>query len=88
MFKKIAKGLLSLILTIIIGGLSILEIAIEVVYQIIRLVKRGYGYLLEVFLKMVEPIYIGKLRIKIKRKQIKETDDIKFYEFDYETEES
>lgn len=88
MFKKIAKGLLSLILTIIMGGLSILEIAIEVVYQIVRLVKRGYGYLLETFLKMVEPIYMGKLRIKIKRKQIKETDDIKFYEFDYEAEES
>lgn len=84
MLKKIAKGLLNLFLMVVMGGAAFIEIAFEVLYQIVRLAKRGYGYLLDAFLKKIEPIYNGKMKIKMKRKQIKETDDIKFYEFDYE----
>lgn len=87
MLKKFGKGLLTLILMVVMAGLSIIEIGIEVVYQIVRLIKRGYVYTLDQFLKLVEPIYNGKLRIKLKRKPIKDSDDIKIYEFDYETEE-
>lgn len=87
MFKKFAKGLLSLILMIIMGGLAIIEIYIEVVYQIIRLIKRGFDYTLNGLIKLIEPIYNGKLRIKFVHKPAKDSDEIKIYEFDYETEE-
>lgn len=88
MLKKFGKGLLSLILVIIMAGLSIIEIGIEVVYQIIRLIRRGYGNILDEFLKLLEPIYNNKLRIKFTHRPIKESDDIKILEFNYETEES
>lgn len=87
MLKKFGRGLLTLILMIIMAGLSIIQIGFEVVYQIVRLIKRGYDCALDEFLKLVKPIYNGGLRIRLKRKPIKDSDDIKIYEFDYETEE-
>ena len=86
MLKKFGKGLLSLILVIIMAGLSIVEIGIEVVYQFTRMIKRVYGSALDGLLALIEPIYNGKLRIKFIHRPVKESDDIKILEFNYEEE--
>ena len=83
MFKKVLKGLFSFAVLIVMSGAAIVEIGIELSYQIVRLIRRGYGYCLDKFLTLVEPVYNGKLKIKMNRKEIKETDKIKIYEFDY-----
>lgn len=77
------KGLLNVLLVVLMGVLSIIEIGIEVVYQITRLVRRGYGNTMNWILRKIKPIYTGKLQLNIRPK--KETDkDIKIYEFHYE----
>ena len=81
MFEKIFKGLLSGALLLVIGVVAILEIVIEVIYQLVRLFRRGYGYLIEQFLKLIEPIYNGQIHIKPIKKD--DTDDIKIYEINY-----
>lgn len=86
MLKQFGKGLLTVILLIIMGALGIIEIGIEVVYQLVRLIKRGYEYAVNAFLKSIEPIYKGKLKLKFIQKEDK-SKSIKIYEFDYETEE-
>ena len=80
MLKKVMKGLLSVVLIIVMGVLSVIEIGIELIYQIVRLIKRGYGYLTESILKTIEPIYKGRLTFKTTKD---ETDEIKFYTFKY-----
>lgn len=84
MFKRLLRGLLTLVLLVVMGLLSTIEIFIEVVHQIVRLFKRGFGYISEEFLKWLASIYKGKPKLKMNRKQVKETNDIRFYEFDYD----
>lgn len=77
------KGLLNVLLVVLMGALSIIEIGIEVVYQITRLVRRGYGNAMNWFLRKIKTIYTGKIQLNIRPE--KETDkDIKIYEFHYE----
>lgn len=83
MLKKCAKGLLTVILLIVTGIIGILEIGIEVIYQIVRLCKRGFGYLANEYIRAIEPVYNGKLKLKIKQRNDK-TETIKVYEFTYE----
>lgn len=86
MLKQFGKGLLTVILLIVMGALGIIEIGIEVVYQLVRLIKRGYEYAVNAFLDYIEPMYRGKLKLKFIQKEDK-SKSIKIYEFDYETEE-
>lgn len=83
MLKKIAKGLLTLILVFVGGFLGILEIGIEVVYQTTRLFRRGFRYCFSQFLKLVKPVYNGKMKLELKQNDDK-TETIKYYEFTYE----
>lgn len=83
MLKDIAKGFLTVILVFVGGFLGILEIGIEVVYQTTRLIRRGFRYCYGKFLKKLEPIYNGKMKLELKRNGDK-TETIKYYEFTYE----
>lgn len=82
MLRRIGKGLLTCILIIVVGGFNIVEIGIEIVYQLIRMFRRGYGYIMRMFLKMIKPLY--------KDKELVDTqdDNILILKFNYETEES
>ena len=84
MFSKFLKGLLTLGLLVVMGILSVMEIWLEVVYQIVRLIKRGFGYITGEFVKLIGSLYKGGFKIKVRRKEINETNEIRFYEFDYE----
>lgn len=68
MLKKFGKGLLTCILIIIAGGLNIIEIGIEIIYQIVYSIKRGYGYMMAKFLKIIPPI-VCKDKILLKTKK-------------------
>lgn len=81
MLKKIGKGLLTCILIIVMGGLNIVEIGIEVVYQLVRMFRCGFGCAMMAFLKLIKPFYNGKLLV------MSQDEDIKILKFDYETEE-
>ena len=80
--KKSLKTIISVPLTIIIGGLAIIEIGFEVIYQLVKLLRRGYKLASNAFLKLVEPVYKGKWKAKID-----DDKDIVILEFDYEMEE-
>ena len=82
MLRKLGKGLLTCILIIVMGGLNIVEIGIEVVYQLVRLFRRGFIYAVMQFLKLIKPIYKGKLLLESR------DDDMVILKFNYETEES
>ena len=84
MFKRFMKGLLTLGLLVVMGLLSTVEIFIEVVHQIVRLFKRGFGYISKEFINLVGSLYKGKPKIVMNRRQVKETNEIRFYEFDYD----
>ena len=80
MLKKFAKVLLSVILVLIMGGFSIIEIGIELIYQIVRLIRRGYICLVDAILSYITPFYSGRLQEKICKD---EAEEIKFYTFKY-----
>ena len=82
MFKKFSKGVLSLFLVIMMGVLTIIEIAIEVLYQIVRLIRRGYKYLTNVILRKIEPVYKNKMELKT-CKDVETEDDITYYKIIY-----
>lgn len=76
------KGLLNVLLVVLMGVLSIVEIGVEVIYIIMRLIRRGYDKAMNWILRKIEPIYTGKVKIKARTK---ETDkDVKILEFHYE----
>ena len=81
--KNLLKTLISIPLTIIIGGLAIIEIIFELIYQLVRLLRRVYKLGMNTFLKLVEPIYRGKWKAKVED----EDKDITILEFNYEMEE-
>jgi hypothetical protein len=77
------KTLLSIPVTIIVGVLAILEIVFEVVYRLVKLLRRGYKLFADWFLELVKPIYTGKWKAKIK-----DENEIQIYTFDYEMKET
>lgn len=79
--KGFLKGLFSTVMVVVIGLLGMVEILIEVVFQLVRLVKRGYGSLLNGLMHKIEPIYNGKLRLKIQPKEDKD-EEIRIYDFE------
>lgn len=83
MLKKFMKGLLSIVLLIIVGGLSIIEIGIEVVYQMIRLIRRGYGRFTAGLIHKIKPLYNGKIKLKVRHEEKTEDGEVKIYEFTY-----
>lgn len=81
MLNKILKGLLTAVLLVIMGAMNIIQIGIELIYQLVRLVRRGFNELMNRFLDSIKPIYQGKVR---QPKEIIEDDnDITFIEFEY-----
>lgn len=78
------KTLLSIPVTIIVGVLAILEIVFEVVYQLVKLLRRGFKLFADWFLKMCEPIYKGGWKVKIKEDG---DNEIEILTFNYEMEE-
>lgn len=84
MLKKFLKGLLTVTLIIIVGGFNVIEIGIEIMYQLVRLLKRGFTYIEDQFIALVSRIYKNKTVVK----RCKDKDnDIKFLNFIYEEEE-
>lgn len=81
MLNKILKGLLTAVLLVVMGILNIIEIGIELIYQLVRLVRRGFNYLMIRFIDVIKPVYNGK--VVRKEKKIEVEDDIQFYEFEY-----
>lgn len=81
MLNKILKGLLTAVLLVVMGILNIIEIGIELIYQLVRLVRRGFNYLMIRFIEVIKPVYNGK--VVRKEKKIEVEDDIQFYEFEY-----
>ena len=79
--KGFLKGLFSTVMVVVIGLLGMVEILIEVVFQLVRLIKRGYGSLLNGLMRKIEPIYNGKLRLKIQPKEDKD-EEIRIYDFE------
>ena len=82
MLKRFMKGLLSMVLLVMTGVLSIIEIGIEVTYQLIRLIRRGYCRFTSALVKKIEPLYNGKIKLKVRHEE-KTDDEIKIYEFTY-----
>ena len=82
MIKKIGKGLLTLGYLIMGAILGILEIVVEVIFQTVRLGRRGFRYCMNGFIKFSEKVYDG--RVKLEPKQRVDKDTIKYYEFVYE----
>lgn len=86
MMNKILKDLFSVGCIFIVGALAIIEIGIETIYQLVRLVKRGYGYFEDCFLKLIAPVYNNRLLWKPGK--FNKSGDLKIYEFNYEEEEA
>lgn len=82
--NKTLKTLLSIPVVIIVGVLAILEIVFEVVYQLVKLLRRGFKLFTNAFLKLAEPVYKGKWKAQIKENGDKE---IEIFTFNYEMEE-
>ena len=82
--SKTLKTLLSIPVVIIVGVLAILEIVFEVIYQLVKLLRRGFKSFADAYLKMCEPIYKGKWKARIKEDG---EDEIEILTFNYELEE-
>lgn len=82
MRNKLVKGLISVVGIVIFGVLSIVEIVIEIIYQLARLLKCGYRYCMNKILKWMRLIYENKPQTK----EIEEKDSIITYEFDLNEE--
>lgn len=80
---KKGNSLLNLILVVLMGALSIIEIAIEVVYQIVRLIRRAYGVIMNWILRKIKNYYTGNIKFKRISKKDKD-DDIQILEFHYD----
>ena len=50
---KLLKGIVTLLSLIIMGALSVIDIAIEIIYQLVRLFKRGYKYMITSYINSV-----------------------------------
>ncbi len=81
---KLGKTLLSIPVVIIVGVFAILEIVFEMVYQLVKLLRRGFKLFTDAFLKLVEPIYKGTWKAKIKEDG---DNEIEILTFNYELEE-
>ena len=81
---KLGKTLLSIPVVIIVGAFAIVEIVFEVVYQLVKLLRRGFKLFTNWFLKRVEPIYKGGWKAQIKED---DKDKIEILTFNYELEE-
>ncbi len=81
--KKGLKTLISIPLTFIVGGLAIIEILFEMIYQLVKLLRRGFKLFTNGFLKLIKPVYIGKWKATIK----KENREVEIMTFDYELKE-
>ena len=80
MLHKILKGLLTALLLVFMGVMNVIQIGIELVYQLVRLVRRGFNELMNRFIDKIKPIYNGNVR---RPKEIIEDDnDITFIEFE------
>lgn len=84
MKNKTLKTLVSIPVVIIVGVLAILEVGFEVIYQLVKLARRGFKLFTDAFLKLVEPVYKGSWKVKIKEDV---ENKIEILTFDYELEE-
>ena len=76
--KKIFKDAISIVLLILVGGLAIIEMVFNVVFQIVRLIRRMYRTAMNALLGKAKNFY-GKRD----RKQFEKiVDDIKIIEYD------
>ena len=82
MKNKTLRTLISIPLTIIVGGLAIIEIMLEVIYQLVKLVKRAFKLGSNWFLEKIKPIYKGRWKAVIKQENDK--DEVEIVTFDYE----
>jgi hypothetical protein len=83
--NKTLKTLLSIPVVIIVGVFAIIEIAFEVFYQLVKLVRRGFKLFTNAFIKLVEPMYKGGWKAKIKDDV---DNEIEIITVNYELEES
>ena len=81
--SKILKGLLSVVFIMVTGALAVIEIGIEMMYQLMKLIKHGYRYICDQYLKTIEPVYDDKLKWKHGKF---DSDDIKIIEYDLDEE--
>lgn len=81
---NLGKTLLSIPATIMVGILGIVEILFEVIYQISKLLRRGFKLFSKWVLKLLKPMYVGKWKAQIKED---DKDKIEIVTFDYEIEE-
>lgn len=82
--KNIIKEFTTAGLLVVFGGLAIIEVAIEVIFQLVGLFRRGYKKLMKLAINKVKPLYQNYPK---KQKFLDEVEDIKIYEFNYEEEE-
>ena len=82
--NKFLKGILSVVLVMVIGILAIIEIGIEVVYQLVKIIRNGYRYITDLILKKIEPIYGN--RIAWKPGRFDSDEGIRIYEYDLDEE--
>ena len=81
--KNIIKEFATAGLLVVFGGLAIIEVAIEVIFQLVGLFRRGYKKLMKLAINKVKPLYQNYPK---KQKFLDEVEDIKIYEFNYEEE--
>lgn len=81
--KNVVKGLISVVGTVVFGALAIIEIVIEIIFQLAYLLKRGYGYCMDTIIKWMKPIFENKPQVK---ENIEEKDSILVHEFDLKEE--
>ena len=81
---NLGKTLLSIPATIIVGVFGIVEILFEVIYQVVKLLRRGFKLFSKLVLKLLKPIYVGRWKAQIKED---DKDKIEIITFDYEIEE-
>ncbi len=82
MLHKILKGLLTALLLVFMGVMNVIQIGIELVYQLVRLVRRGFNELMNRFIDRIKPIYNGDGKIRRPKEIIEDDNDITFIEFE------
>ena len=85
MKSKILKWFLSMICVVVFGLLAIIETGIEMIYQLVRLIKHGYEGIIDLLLKLVKPVYDDELKTKTETKEVNNSEDcLKVYEYSLE----
>lgn len=51
--KKLLKGIVTLVSLLLVGVLSVIDIAMEIMYQLVKAIRKGYKYMVTSYINMI-----------------------------------